>query len=163
MDNEEQKDYIRLVAAQNEAARRLRIQGIQNTLTQEHRERRNFAIISGICFIGFVAQQYFGGMDFNQDLNTQLQSLLSFDGLKNYLETYGRAQFQALASFDGLKNYLKTFTPAQWLTLFGTAGSYSNYLKHSRKYAKANQEFYDMMDNQPIDYQDVVERQARSR
>lgn len=74
-----------------------------------------------------------------------------------------QTEIQALNSFDALKEYFRTFTPAMWGTMVATATSYSKYIKHNREYKKANKEFYDMMDNQPEDYQDIVEHQAKGR
>ena len=142
MENEEQKDYARLVAAQNESARRLKIKSISNTLTEEHKKKRGFAIASGICFAGLMVATHFSGVDPNQAIQTEIQ---------------------ALSSFDALKEYLGTFTPAMWGTMIATAASFSKYIRHKKKYDTANQDFYDMMDNQPEDYQDIVEHQARSR
>ena len=139
---EEQKDYTRLIAAQNESARRLKIKGITNTLTEENKKKRGFAITSGICFAGLMAATHFSGIDPNQVIQTEIQ---------------------ALNSFDALKEYLAYFTPAMWGALIATATSFSKYIKHKKKYDDANQEFYDMMDNQPEDYLDVVEHQAKSR
>ena len=139
---EEQKDYTRLIAAQNESARRLKIKGITNTLTEENKKKRGFAIASGICFAGLMAATHFSGIDPNQAIQTEIQ---------------------ALNSFDALKEYLAYFTPAMWGALVATAASVSRYIKHRKIYNNANQEFYDMVDNQPVDYQDAVENQARSR
>ena len=142
MENEEQKDYARLIAAQNESARRLKIKGITNTLTEEYKKKRGFAIASGICFAGLMVATHFSGIDPNQAIQTEIQ---------------------ALGSFDALKEYLGYITPAMWGTMIATTGSLSEYIRHKKKYDNANQEFYDMMDNQPEDYQDVVEHQAKSR
>lgn len=101
-----------------------------------------FAIASGVCFAGLVAAIHFSGIDMNQAIQTEIQ---------------------ALYSFDALKDYLKTITPAMWGTMAATAVSYSKYIKHNKKYKSANEEFYDMMDNQPEDYQEIVEHQARGR
>lgn len=137
-----EKDYARLVAAQNEAARRLKIKSINNTLSEEHKKKSMFAIASGVCFAGLIVATHFSGVDMNQAIQTEIQ---------------------AFNSFDALKEYLRTFTPAMWGTMLATAASYSNYIKHSKAYKSANQEFYDMMANQPEDYQDIVEGQAKGR
>ncbi len=142
MNNETEKDYTRLVAAQNESKRRLKIKSINNTLSEEHKKKSMFAIASGVCFAGVMVATHFSGVDVNQAIQTEIQ---------------------ALSSFDALKEYLGTFTPAMWGTMIATAGSLSKYIKHKKNYDKANQEFYDMMDNQPEDYQDIVETQAKSR
>ena len=142
MENEEQKDYARLIAAQNESARRLKIKGITNTLTEEYKKKRGFAIASGICFAGLMVATHFSGIDPNQAIQTEIQ---------------------ALGSFDALKEYLGYFTPAMLGAMIATAASLSKYIRHKKKYDNANQEFYDMMGIQPEDYQDVVEIQAKSK
>lgn len=141
MENKE-KDYARLIAAQNESARRLKIKSINNTLSEEHKKKSMFAVASGICFAGLMVATHFSGVDMNQAIQTEIQ---------------------ALNSFDAVKDYLGTFTPAMWGTMLATAASYSKYIKHNKAYQKANQEFYDMMNNEPEDYQDIVEHQAKSK
>ncbi len=141
MENES-KDYERLIAAQNESARRLKIKEINRNLSEEHKKRSMFAIASGVCFAGLMVATHFSGVDVNQAIQTEIQ---------------------ALSSFDALKEYLGTFTPAMWGTMIATAGSISKYIKHNKAYKKADNEFYDMMDTQPEDYQDIVEHQAKSR
>ena len=138
----ESKDYERLIAAQNESARRLKIKSINNILSEEHKKKSMFAIASGVCFAGLMIATHFSEVDMNQAIQTEIQ---------------------ALNSFDALKEYLGTFTPAMWGTMLATAASYSKYIKHSKAYKNANREFYDMMDNQPEDYQDIVEHQAKGR
>ena len=140
MENE--KDYERLIAAQNESARRLKIKEINRNLSEEHKKRSTFAIASGVCFAGLMVATHFSGIDINQAIQTEIQ---------------------ALSSFDALKEYLGNFTPAMWGAMIATAGSISKYIKHNKKYKNANQELYDMMDTQPEDYQDIVEDQAKSR
>ena len=136
------KKYYELIAAQNESERRIKIKGIVNTLTEEQKKKRNFAILSGVCFGGLMVATHFSGIDSNQILKTELQ---------------------ALQSFDAAKEYLSSFTPAMWGGMVATAVSLSQFIKHKRKYNKANQDFYDMTDNEPINYLDTVERQARTR
>lgn len=142
MKKEEEKDYSKLVAAQNESNRRLKIKKISNTLSDENIKKKAMAIISGICFAGLMAAVHFSGIDPKEAITTEIQSL---------------------NSFDSLKEYIGTFTPAMWGTMIATATSLSSFIKHKKNYNKANQEFYDMMDNRPEDYQDIVESQAKSR
>lgn len=145
MENEEryyEKDYARLIAAQNESARRLKIKGINNTLSEEYTKKNSFAIASGICFAGLVVATHFSGVDVNQAIQTEIQ---------------------ALHSFDAVKEYLGTFTPAMWGTMIAGATTLSKYIKHKKAYQKANQELYDMNTNEPEDYLGVVEYQAKSK
>ena len=139
---DETKDYARLIAAQNEHARRLKIKAVNHTLSDEYKNKNKSAIAFGACLVGLVAATHFSGIDISQALQLEIQSLSSFEALKEYLEM---------------------FTPAMWGTLAATAVSYTKYLRHVKKYKKANQEFYDMMDSEPADYLDIVEQQAKSR
>lgn len=137
-----EKSYSKLVAAQNESNRRLKIKNISNTLSVENLKKKTMAIISGICLAGLAAAIHFSGIDLNEAIAAEIQSL---------------------NSFDALKEYLSMITPAMYGTMITSALSISNYIKHKKRYDKANQEFYDMVDNRPEDYQDIVESQAKSR
>lgn len=136
------KNYDELIAAQNESERRIKIKGIINTLTEEQKKKRIFAILSGVCFGGLMVATHFSGIDSNQILRTELQSL---------------------QSFDAAKEYISSITPAMWEGMIATAVSLSQFIKHKRNYNKANQEFYDVTDNEPINYLDTVKSQARNR
>lgn len=138
----EEKDYSKLIAAQNEAARRLKIKSINNNLTEEYKKKNAMAIASGICFAGVLAATHFSGIDPNQALATEIQ---------------------ALNSFEALKQYLSMITPAMYGSIIAWVASTSSYIKHKKRYDKANKEFYDMAYNQPTDYLDTVERQSKSR
>lgn len=140
--DDQSQDYSRLIAAQNESARRLKIKKITRILSEEHKKRNMFAAASGTCFIGFLVATHFAGIEINEAIQMEIQ---------------------ALGSFDALKEYLKMFTPAMWGTLFATATSFSEYMKHNKRYRKANDEFYDMIDTEPENYLDAVDEQAKSR
>lgn len=137
-----EKDYPRLIAAQNEAARRIKIKSINNKLSEEHKKKVGFAIATGACLAGMVAAVHFSGVDPMEAIKTEVR---------------------ALGSFEALKEYFETFTPAMWGGIISTAVAFTGYLKHSREYNKANQEFYDMADNHPTEYQDIVQAQAKNR
>lgn len=141
-EKKEEKDYLRLIAAQNESARRLKIKSVVNEISDEYKSKVKYAIISGVCFTGVAVATYFSGVDAEQALKTEIE---------------------ALNSFDALKDYLATFTPAMWGTLIAFASCEAKFIMHNKKYKKATREFYDMLDNQPVDYQDVVKSQAKSR
>ena len=142
MNNETEIDYTRLIAAQNESKRRLKIKSINNTLTAEQKKKSKFAIASGVCFAGLLVATCFSGVDPKQAIQTEIQ---------------------ALNSFDALKEYLETFTPAMWGTMIATAGSFSKYIRHKKRYEEANQEFYDMINIKPEDYYDIIEDQVKKR
>ena len=142
MESEKEKDYPRLIAAQNESARRLKIKGIINTLSEEQKKKTGYSIASGVFMIGTLVAIHFSGIDSKTAIETEVR---------------------ALNSFDALKQYLAMFTPATYASMIATVLSISKYIKHKKNYSHANQEFYDMMDNQPEDYQDIVEGQAKSK
>ena len=140
-ENKEVKNYAQLIAAQNESKRRLRVIEIQDELTDEKKKKCGYAIAIGVCVAGLVVATIAANVDVNQAIQTEIQ---------------------ALNSFDALKEYLSNFTPAMWGTIIATSTAVSGYIIHNRKYKKADKEFYDMMDNQPEDYLNIVEHQAKS-
>lgn len=137
-----EKDYARLIAAQNESARRIKIQNIQNTLSYEQKKKRDYAIATGICIVGTTFASLYAGISPTNALQSQIH---------------------ALSSFDALKDYLESFTPAKWVAIIATATNIINYIKHNDKYNKANADFYAMMDHPSENYQDIVENQAKSK
>lgn len=137
-----EKDYGQLIAAHLESERNLKIRSIQNTLTEEKKKKKRYAFASGICFAGTMAATLFSGIDPSQTIPKLIQSLNSFDTLKEYREY---------------------FTPAMVGTMITTIISFAQYIRHKKKYDKANQEFYDMDEIRPEDYQDIVEHEARSK
>ena len=139
---QDEKDYARLIAAQNEHARRLKIKEIQNTLTDEHKWKVRGAVATGISVIGVLAATYFSGFDVQKAIDTEISAL-------NY--------------FSALKEYLSMITPAMWGTIALYVSSATGYLKHKRNYDKANRDFYDAVATSPEDYQGLVESQARSK
>ena len=143
-DKKEQKkedlDYLRLIAAQNESERRIKIKNIQRTITEEKKEKILWAIISGVSIAGLFAATHFAHIDPSMAVKTEIQ---------------------ALNSWDAAKEYIKMITPAMWTTLVASAASISQYVKHNKKMKKANQDFYDMDENEPKDLQDIVESQAK--
>ena len=141
MENEGM-NYNKLISAQNESARRFKIKQIQNTLTDENKKKRIFAILSGICCSGVLLATHFSGVDPNQAINTEIQ---------------------ALGSFEALKDYLSMITPAMYASIIASATSISSFIKHRKAYNRANTEFYDMMDTEPTDYLKIVESQADER
>ena len=54
-EKKEEKDYLRLIAAQNESARRLKIKSVVNEISDEYKSKVKYAIISGVCFTGVAA------------------------------------------------------------------------------------------------------------
>ena len=136
------KNYLRLIAAQNEATRRLKIKSVNNVILEELEQKNKYAFISGAFFAGVVAATYFSGININQAIQMEIQSL---------------------NSFDALKDYLSSFTPAMWATLAGTAVSFSRYLEHKKGYQKALQQLNDLAECRPEKYMNLVDREAKSK
>lgn len=125
---------------QTDPNRRLRIIDNMVTATEEYTKKNISAIATGICFSGLIVATHFSGIDVNQAIQTEIQSLNSF----------------------GTFEVLKDFTPAMWMSIIAGASSLSQYIKHNKKHKQANQEFFDLMENQLESYQDV-ESQGKNR
>ena len=139
---EEDPNYLRLIAAQNETGRLFRIAHLKNQLSDQERRRRNHAIAAGICFAGLIAAGLYSGIDFEAAIQLEIK---------------------AINSFEALKEYLATFTPAMWITMTGFAINFA-HSNRNRRAAQRTQRDIDVMEAlAPEDYQDVVERQARSK
>ncbi len=138
VEPKEVKDYLRLIAAQNESTRRIRIEGIKDAITDEQRRRRGSAIVAAISF---AVATHFSGI--NPDVAIQ-------------------TEIQALNSFEALKDYLSMITPAMYATMAATAASFSNFIRHNRAFRRANKEFDNMVNNEPVNLQDLVEKQAKT-
>lgn len=110
-------------------------------LTRMARERRKFtilqrervmndakgaknrsAIMAGTCILGAAVSAYFSGQDFNQMLQSELNAIYSWDALGQYIQNLGP---------------LTTFLSA------GAGGFIVKYLKNSRKFKQAQDEFID--------------------
>lgn len=139
---DETRNYEKMIAAQNESNRRLKICKITRTIVEEDKKRCINGIISGVSVVGLMAATHFSGIDMNQAIQTE---------------------FQALNSASAFKEYLSYFTPAMWTSLAGTAVFYLNCIKHNRAYKNAKDELNDM-DLASVDVcEDVVENHAKLR
>lgn len=147
----EEKDYTRLIAAQIESKRRIKIKSINNTLHEENKKKIIYSIATATCFVGLMVATHFSGVDSKDAIATEIRGLQQF---------FANQPQEALVS---VKDYLSTITLPMWGGIIALAGSLSAYIKHKKKYDKANEEFYDVTDNEPVDFQDVVERQARTK
>lgn len=139
MEKDNKYDYVKILAAQNEADRRLKIKKIINTLSEEKKQKAKFSIASGVCFSGLLASILFSGFEPMQALQSEIQ---------------------ALNSFDALKDFISNITPAMFGTMISTAYSYVGFIIHSKKYNNANQEFYDMIETHPDYYRNFFEEYA---
>jgi hypothetical protein len=137
-----EKDYARLIAAQNESERRLKILEVEHDLDDASKKRRGYSIAAGICFVGMMVAEQFSGVNPAEAIKTEIE---------------------ALNSFDSLKEYMGYFTPAMWGTMIGAAFSLSRYMSARKKYKKSQQKLEDMLSNQPTNYLDAVEHQARNK
>ena len=64
--NELNQDYAKLVAAQNEAGRRLKIATFTHDLTEEQKKKSLWGKVSGAFVAGLIATTVLTGFDFNQ-------------------------------------------------------------------------------------------------
>ena len=135
----ETKDYAKLIAAQNESARKLKIIGVQRELNVARRRRVAAAFATGFYACGLIVATCFSGIDPNEIFH---------------------AGIDALNSFDSLKELVQQITPAMWLSILGTIAAYTEFIRQSRNYRTANEEFYDIVNYEPTDYLKTVDSQA---
>lgn len=141
-EEEKEKDYLRLIAAQNESERTLKIVQIENTINDEKKQKVKSAVLSGIFITGMVAAVHFSGVD---------------------VENAIRLELEAINSMDALKEYFSTITPAMWATAAGTVINVVNYIRHRRREKNATIEYENMQKYAPVNLQDEVERHARNK
>ena len=94
--NEENINYERLIAAQNESARRYKITRIKNTIDEEKRRKNISAIISGTWFVGAIVTALASGVDIHEAAQLEIQSLSSFSALKDYLALFSPALYASI-------------------------------------------------------------------
>ena len=140
--NEENVNYERLIAAQNESARRYKITRIQNTIDEEKRRKNISAIISGTCFVGAIATALASGIDAHEAIQLEIQSL---------------------SSFSALKDYLALFSPTFYASAALSAANFVNFIKHSRRYKDANNDMDAMNNNTPEMYMNDMEQREMGR
>ncbi len=140
--NEEQINYAKLLAAQNESARRLRIINIENTLSDERRRRNLSAIIAGACMSGAAMLSHIQGIDINHAVELERQ---------------------ALTSYAALKEYLSMLTPSFYACVTVGAANILNFIRHRRNYNRASRELDAMNATAPEMFLDDIERQAQGR
>ena len=87
MDEEKNElgvDYAKLVAAQNEAGRRLKIATFTHDLTEEEKKKSFWGKVSGICIAGIIASSLLTGFDYKEAVALEVQALTSMEALKDY-------------------------------------------------------------------------------
>ena len=141
-EEKNEKDYLRLIAAQNESERTLKIVKTENTINEERRRKIHSAILSGVFMAGMVAAVHFSGFDVDDAI---------------------RMEIEAINSMNALKEYLGMITPAMWATAAGTVINIINFINHRRRERNATIELEDMRRYAPENLQDEVERQARNK
>lgn len=140
--NEVNQDYAKLVAAQNEAGRRLKITTFTHDLTEEQKKKSLWGKVSGAFVAGLIATTALTGFDVNQAVALEIQSL---------------------TSMEALKDYFAMVTPPMWLSMIGTAGSILNYKFHNDKLKKAQFNLDMLKEFLPENYLGEVERQSKGR
>lgn len=140
--NELSVDYAKLVAAQNEAGRRLKIATFTHDLTEEQKKKSLWGKVSGVCIAGIIASSYLTGFDYKEAVALEIQ---------------------ALTSLEALKDYLMMITPPMWLSILGSAGSIMKYKLHNDKLKEAQFNLDTINEFLPKNYLDEVEGQARGR
>ena len=138
----EDVDYNRLIAAQNESARRLKIASINRTIDTEKNKKRISAILTGVFAAGVIVATKYSGIDIEQGIQTE---------------------FEAINSMEALKEYLGMITPAMYATIICSVLNFENFLKHKRKQKDAEQELNDMQNYNPTAFLDEVDRQTRRK
>lgn len=146
MEQNNNVDYAKLAAAQNEHNRKIKIKEINRVLSEENKKKRTAAFISAICISATLTAIAFDGPT-------------NAEEYKNIIE----AEIRALTSFSGLKEYLANFSPITYISALMSAVSLSKYKCHKKKYEQANTQFYDMVENSPEDYFTTVENNMRAR
>ncbi len=139
---EENPNYLRLIAAQKEAERQVKIANVNYTLTEEHRKRNLARWATAACTVGLLVAGYFNAID-------------PIEAIK--------IEIAGLSTFEGLREYLRSITPAEYLGMLGTSAAISQWIKHGSAYKKANAEHASLTDNTPEIFMDVAEHQAKSR
>lgn len=143
--NQKEENYLKLIAAQNEHKRVLKIFEIQDKLTLEERRRTNSAIVLGISAVCLLASTLTLDIDMNI---TEINEML--------MQTY-----EHLSSFESLKEYFKSLTPAVYLSMAATVLNGRNYIRHHRKVQELEGELHVNTMNDPTDFYGEVEGQSR--
>lgn len=142
VDEISEPNYTKLIAAQNESRRRLKIASINRTIDTERNKKRISAILAGVFAAGVIVATKYSGVDLDQAIQTE---------------------FEAINSLEALKEYLSMITPAMYATIIGAVTNFCNYLRHKRNQKEAMQALNDMDNYAPTAFLDEVERQARNK
>lgn len=117
-----EQDYAKVLVEQKKIGRRLKIQSIENQMSEEKSKKKTNAILTGILAAGVIASAKLSGLDIKQALETEVQ---------------------ALTSLKALGSYFAMFTPVTYVTSAYAALCAVNYFKHNKKYNKLSNELYE--------------------
>ena len=110
------------LARMEQENRRFGILKRERAMTDEQRKRNRASIMAGVCILGAATAVYFNGQDVHQVLQHELNAIYSWEALGQYIKDLG---------------------PLTTL-LAASAGAFiAKYVKHSRKYKEAQNEFID--------------------
>lgn len=139
------ENYLKLIAAQNEHKRVVKICEIQENLTLEERRRMRSAIATGISIACVFASTLLSDMDIT---SMQMSEIL--------MQTY-----EQLSSFEALKEYFKSLTPAMYLSIASTILNGRNYIRHHHRVQELEGKLNINTMNDPTDFYSKVEGQSR--
>lgn len=145
IQHQENENYLKLIAAQNERNRTVKICTIQSELSREESRRTISAIATGISIASIFATTLLS--DVNMDL-TQINELV--------MEAY-----EQLSSFEALKEYFKSLTPAMYLSIAATILNARNYIRHNRRCQALDDELANETMFEATDFYSKVEGQSR--
>ena len=139
------ENYLKLIAAQNEHNRVVKICEIHNNLTLEERRRTRSAIALGISITCIFASTLLSDMDIT---SMQMNDII--------MQAY-----EQLSSFEALKEYFKSLTPAMYLSVAATVLNGRNYIRHHHKVQELESKLHVNTMNEPTDFYSKVEGQSR--
>ena len=139
------ENYLKLIAAQNERNRVVKICEIQDNLTLEERRRMRSAIALGISITCVFASTLLSDMDIT---SMQMNEIL--------MQTW-----EQLSSFEALKEYFKSLTPAMYLSAAATILNGRNYIRHHHKVQELEGKLNFNTMNNPTDFYFKVEGDSR--
>lgn len=117
-----QENSMQELARMEREKRRFTILQRERAMNDAQRAKNRSAILAGVCILGAAVAVYFNGQDINQVLQHELNAIYSWEALGQYLQDIG---------------------PMTTILAAGAGTFFAKYLKNSRKFKKAQQEFVD--------------------
>lgn len=102
--------------------RRFTILQRERAMDEAQRGKNRSAVMAGLCILGTIVSIYFNDQDIHQVIQHELNSFYSWEAFDQYIQDLG---------------------PLTTLLIAGSGGFISNYLRHSRRLKKAQQELED--------------------